>query len=121
MMALYFMMFTVGQLLKLFSFHHVMYDNRRLMTRVKKYTETQKKQPKLAELSQYFNVKEDQMEMALEYPQNIQFNHYFRYLMAPTCCYQLNYPSTERIRKSYIFKRVLELIICNVFGLYLVK
>jgi hypothetical protein len=71
MMALYFMMFTCGQILKLFSFHHVMHDNRKLLQRIEKYTTTQKTKPSLANLSTYFNVKEDQMEMALEYPQNI--------------------------------------------------
>jgi hypothetical protein len=34
-MAMYFMIFTVGQSLKLISFHHVVYDNRCLLERVK--------------------------------------------------------------------------------------
>ena len=33
--ANYFMTFTVGVFLKLTSFHHVMYDNRNLMKRMK--------------------------------------------------------------------------------------
>jgi diacylglycerol O-acyltransferase-1 len=41
--------------------------------------------------------------------------------MAPTCCYQLNYPTTERIRRSYVVKRILELVIGQIFGLYLMK
>lgn len=39
--------------------------------------------------------------------------------MAPTCCYQLSYPTTERISKSFVFKRVLELVVGNTFALYL--
>jgi hypothetical protein len=35
-MALYLMIFTVGQSLKLISFHHVLYDNRALLRRIKK-------------------------------------------------------------------------------------
>jgi hypothetical protein len=35
-MAVYFMIFTVGQTLKLISFHHVLNDNRVLMTRINK-------------------------------------------------------------------------------------
>jgi len=33
--AAYFMMFSVSNFLKLVSFHHVMYDNRGLMRRLK--------------------------------------------------------------------------------------
>ena len=34
--AVYFMMFATGLALKMFSFHHVVYDNRNLLKRIKK-------------------------------------------------------------------------------------
>jgi hypothetical protein len=37
--AAYFMMFSTGNFLKLISFHHVMYDNRNLISRLKTVTE----------------------------------------------------------------------------------
>ena len=38
--ANYFMTYTVGVFLKLTSFHHVMYDNRNLMKRMKQVKES---------------------------------------------------------------------------------
>lgn len=32
-------------------------------------------------------------------------------MCAPTLCYELNYPRTERIRKRFLIKRLLEVII----------
>jgi hypothetical protein len=61
------------------------------------------------------------MEIALEYPKNLKIGFYVRYLCAPTCCYQLNFPTAERISKAIVFKRVIELIIGNCFGLYLLQ
>mgnify|MGYP000869274959 CR=1 FL=1 len=81
-MALYFMVFTVGQMLKLISFHHVVYDNRVLVKRAK-----QVKGATTEQLSSQFNVNQEAMELALTYPANLRINHYVRYLCAPTCCY----------------------------------
>lgn len=93
MMALYFMIFTVGQTLKLVSFHHVMYDNRVLLRRIAK-AGPQKKNEGLEELSTFFNVNKNEMELALQYPHNLNFSHYVRFLCAPTCCFQLYLPKS---------------------------
>ena len=85
-MALHFMIFTVGQVLKLVSFHHVMYDNRLLLRRIAK-AGPQKKNQGLEELSTFFNVNKNEMELALQYPHNLIFSHYVRFLCAPTCCF----------------------------------
>lgn len=42
-----------------------------------------------------------------------------RFLCAPTCCFQLSYPSTKRISIRFVMGRVAELIIGNIFACYL--
>jgi diacylglycerol O-acyltransferase-1 len=60
------------------------------------------------------------MEIALQYPKNLRFGHYVRFLIAPTCCYQLSYPMTARISKIFVLKRLIEMILGNMFVSYLV-
>lgn len=73
----------------------------------------------LTEMSSLYNVNSDIIEAALQYPQNVTIKHYIRFLCMPTCCYQLKYPSTDRIRKSFVVKRILEMILCNMMNAYL--
>lgn len=54
-MATYLMIFSVGQTLKLISFHHVMYDVRNLLKRAKDV----KKKETPEELSTFFNVNQE--------------------------------------------------------------
>lgn len=82
-MAMYFMIFTTGQVLKLLSFHHVLYDNRKLIERVNKV----KREQSLADMSTQYNVNLEIIEAALKYPSNVTLKHYCRFLCAPTCCY----------------------------------
>lgn len=42
-----------------------------------------------------------------------------RYMFAPTCCYQLVYPMQKGIRLGFLFKRGLELLICNLLIVFL--
>ena len=56
----------------------------------------------------------------MDYPQNITFKHYIRYFAAPTCCYQLHYPSTARISKSFVLKRLLEVALGITIQSYLI-
>lgn len=35
----------------------------------------------------------------------------FYFLFAPTLCYELNFPRTTRVRKRFLLKRLLEVII----------
>lgn len=118
LMSTYFMVFTVGQLLKLCSFHHVLHDNRYLLNRMKQLGDNQEKTQD--QLSSYYNISAEQMDLALQYPRSVTFSHYFRFLMAPTCCYQLHFPLTDSIRWSFVLKRVIELIVGNTFALYLI-
>jgi hypothetical protein len=85
-MAMYLMLFSTGQFLKLISFHHTVYDNRILLIRLTTLPD-QTKVKDLEWLSPYLNVNAESLKIALEYPKNLRIGHYIRYLCAPTCCY----------------------------------
>merc|ERR1712124_175405 len=36
----------------------------------------------------------------------------YMFLLFPTLCYQIDYPRTSRIRKRWLLRRILELLIC---------
>ncbi|KAJ8726372.1 hypothetical protein PYW07_001070 [Mythimna separata] len=44
-----------------------------------------------------------------KYPDNLNLKDLSYFMLAPTLCYELNYPRTARIRKRFVIKRVLEL------------
>ena len=60
----------------------------------------------------FMNLPNDVYEEARNYPRNLKIAHYLRFLVAPTCCYQFIYPSTTRIRKMFVFWRIVEITIC---------
>lgn len=47
----------------------------------------------------------------VHYPSNLHLKDLFYFLLAPTLCYELNFPRTSRIRKRFLIKRMLEVII----------
>lgn len=51
------------------------------------------------------------MVVLVNYPDNLNFRDLFYFLCAPTLCYELNFPRTSRIRKRFLLKRVLEVVI----------
>jgi len=65
---------------------------------------------------------EDQQEMAEEedklvhYPDNLTPRDLYYFCSAPTLCYELNFPRTVRIRKSFLLWRLFEVIL----GTYLI-
>ncbi|VVD02138.1 unnamed protein product [Leptidea sinapis] len=52
----------------------------------------------------------------VSYPDNINLRDLFYFLLAPTLCYELNFPRTTRIRKRFLIKRIVEVI----FGINLI-
>lgn len=60
------------------------------------------------------NSKYDKSELSkglVKYPDNLHLKDLCYFMCAPTLCYELNYPRTERIRKRFLIKRLLEVII----------
>jgi len=116
--ATYLMLCAVCQFLKLTSFHHVCYDNRRLLTRINDHGK--KPDEAVEDLATLFNINERTMSTALQYPKNLSIRHFLRFLLAPTCCYQFVYPTSPSVRVSYVFKRVVEFLFCYYFMWYLI-
>ncbi|KAF4517830.1 hypothetical protein B566_EDAN008772 [Ephemera danica] len=51
----------------------------------------------------------------VQYPDNLNLKDLYYYILAPTLCYELNFPRTTRVRKRFLAKRVLEVIVgCQV-------
>ncbi|EDV99301.1 GH13104 [Drosophila grimshawi] len=53
---------------------------------------------------------EDDEDVAklVQYPDNLSYKDLMYFLLAPTLCYELNFPRTSRIRKHFLLKRLLE-------------
>ena len=47
------------------------------------------------------------------YPDNITLPNIFYFFYAPTLCYELNFPRSERRRKMFLLKRLFEVVICS--------
>lgn len=47
----------------------------------------------------------------MQYPENLTYKDLLYFLAAPTLCYELNFPRTSRIRKHFLLKRLLEVLI----------
>ncbi|XP_013106238.1 diacylglycerol O-acyltransferase 1 [Stomoxys calcitrans] len=60
--------------------------------------------------------KDEDIPVLVQYPDNLCYNDLIYFLAAPTLCYELNFPRTNRIRKRFLFKRLLEV----VFGINVV-
>lgn len=64
-------------------------------------------------------------KLLVQYPDNLNLKDLFYFLCAPTLCYELNFPRTERIRKRFLLKRIFEvlagiqLILC-IFQQYMI-
>ncbi|XP_067934276.1 diacylglycerol O-acyltransferase 1-like isoform X1 [Watersipora subatra] len=49
----------------------------------------------------------------VEYPNNLNLNDFYYFMIAPTLCYELNFPRSARIRKRFLIKRLLEMVILS--------
>ncbi|KAG8223162.1 hypothetical protein J437_LFUL000328 [Ladona fulva] len=51
----------------------------------------------------------------VQYPDNLVLKDIIYYIFAPTLCYELNFPRSTRIRKRFLIKRMMEVIVgCQV-------
>lgn len=56
-------------------------------------------------------AEKDKVPKLVHYPDNLHLKDLFYFLLAPTLCYELNFPRTSRIRKRFLIKRILEVVI----------
>ncbi|XP_075152344.1 diacylglycerol O-acyltransferase [Haematobia irritans] len=54
--------------------------------------------------------KDEDIPILVQYPDNLCYSDLIYFLAAPTLCYELNFPRTNRIRKRFLFKRLLEVV-----------
>jgi len=47
----------------------------------------------------------------VKYPENLLVSDIYYFMVAPTLCYELNFPRSGRVRASFLFKRALEVVI----------
>ncbi|XP_066980807.1 diacylglycerol O-acyltransferase 1 isoform X1 [Macrobrachium rosenbergii] len=47
------------------------------------------------------------------YPDNLTLRDLYYFLIAPTLCYELNFPRSQRIRKRFLLRRILEVMIIS--------
>ncbi|KAG0265401.1 hypothetical protein BG011_004786 [Mortierella polycephala] len=66
-------------------------------------------------------TKEEVFQYDVHYPGNITLKNIGYFWLAPTLCYQPSYPRTTVFRKSFFFKRVLEIITCLGMMYFLVE
>lgn len=48
-----------------------------------------------------------------EYPNNLTLCDLYYFLIAPTLCYELNFPRSQRIRKRFLLRRILEMVVLS--------
>ncbi|MCO5594668.1 hypothetical protein L7F22_048701 [Adiantum nelumboides] len=81
------MLSSITYWMKLISYAHVNHDLRALALESEK-TNTQ-----------------------LDYPKNTTLKNLAYFMVAPTLCYQVSYPCTNKIRKGWVFRQVVKLLI----------
>mmetsp|Transcript_11100 Transcript_11100/g.18144 ORF Transcript_11100/g.18144 Transcript_11100/m.18144 type:complete len:735 (-) Transcript_11100:220-2424(-) len=57
----------------------------------------------------------------LTYPHNLTFSNLLYFCVAPTLCYQLNYPRSPRVRKTVVFTLVVRLVMVLALMLFVVE
>ncbi|XP_036809363.1 diacylglycerol O-acyltransferase 1 isoform X3 [Oncorhynchus mykiss] len=50
----------------------------------------------------------------VSYPGNLTHRDIYYFVFAPTLCYELNFPRSPRIRKSFLLRRLFEMMLCHL-------
>ncbi|XP_068219490.1 diacylglycerol O-acyltransferase 1 [Palaemon carinicauda] len=105
------MVYTV-LFLKLWSYIQVNHWCRSNRTYKKRFTRTRSFSLKK---HQDIDANEDETDSVIlphltNYPDNLTLRDLYYFLIAPTLCYELNFPRSQRIRKRFLLRRILEVI-----------
>ena len=95
---------------KLVSYAHTNYDLRRATVHKLDYNEIHQ-----AEVE---NVRDT---TRLRYPYNLTFSNFYYYWCAPTLCYQLNFPRSEKIRVTYVLSLIVRIIFITFINIFLIE
>lgn len=133
--------------MKLISYNHVNSDLRKLARFMKQHTQkhggtsglasgaaspitssnkdAQSTAQQQAEYSQFainaLQEVKDQQPPFLTYPQNVTVPNMLWFVIAPTLCYQLNYPRSTSVRWEYVASILLRMLIVGVFIVFCVE
>lgn len=88
------LMLSATIVLKLISFAHVLHDVKR-----RKAT------------GEVEGLDKEALDAIEKYPKCLNARHFVYFLLAPTLCFQFSYPLTPRIRKRWLLKRLIELLL----------
>lgn len=61
------------------------------------------------------------LKVLSEYPNNINMADIWSYMSFPTLCYEIQYARTARIRKRFLIKRIVELLMLSQLDLALIQ
>lgn len=101
--------------LKLTSYHMVNYWCRLNIRRKRSHVRSNS----LDSNHEAMSMMSDTTPSLVVYPNNLRLGDMYYFLCAPTLCYELNFPRSERIRFRFLVKRILELV-GFVFGFVVV-
>lgn len=118
----YLMLYAVTTFLKLVSFHHVYHDVRYLVKQVIAAKKKEKHDQKVLEPSMtegtIFGVSKSVFDVAVTYPKCLTVGNFLRFMMAPTCCYQLTFPLIDHVRPKRLLKHFLEFMLAHFLMCY---
>ena len=111
--------------MKLISYHHCNRDLRKSLkaTKVKlsASNESLDSQSKPAGLENIFAESNDLEPPYLYYPMNITLPNLLYFCIAPTLCYQLNYPRSPRIRYKYLLTLIIRMFLVGGLLIFVVE
>ena len=114
----YLLLYATTTFLKLVSFHHVYHDVRYLVKQVI----AAKRQKRVLEPSMsegtIFGVSKSVYDIAVTYPKCLSAENFLRFMLAPTCCYQLSFPLIEHIRPLRLCKHFFEFAFAHTLLCY---
>lgn len=102
--------------LKMFSYHHVNYwcrENQQKLTH---------RRHKSGDYQNGFRLPSSfDPQSLVTYPDNLTLSDIYYFCYAPTLCYELNFPRSERRRKVFLLKRLFEVIFLFQLNLALIQ
>ena len=114
-------LYTVSTSLKLVSFHHTMHDVRGLVLRSIKARDGGKElTPSMVE-GTILGVSKEIYDEALTYPKCLSVRHFFRFMIAPTFCYQLIFPLMPKRNPRKIALRLFQIFFTSFLVVYIIS
>lgn len=57
----------------------------------------------------------------INYPENLTYSNLYYFAVAPTLCYEINFPRSDRIRKSFLIRRCTEMVFLGILQFVLIQ